>query len=147
MRNYPGIIVRQHDTDQKHMGLQGVVRRVKEGTSAVLLQSGLDNEWWAYVLWSGTAICETFSFFTWWENTVWKAVRNADQRTSNTIWSDGRISHHFCWRPVATASIRQVLPGFLLGCALQTLWSQTWRNWKRWTHLKSILGDSTQRKC
>ena len=24
-----------------------VVRRVKEGTSAVLLQSGLDNEWWA----------------------------------------------------------------------------------------------------
>ena len=22
------------------------VRRVKEGTSAVLLQSGLDNEWW-----------------------------------------------------------------------------------------------------
>ena len=23
------------------------VRRVKEGTSAVLLQSGLDNEWWA----------------------------------------------------------------------------------------------------
>ena len=26
---------------------EGAVRRVKEGTSAVLLQSGLDNEWWA----------------------------------------------------------------------------------------------------
>ena len=24
------------------------MRRVKEGTSAVLLQSGLDNEWWAH---------------------------------------------------------------------------------------------------
>ena len=30
------------------MGLpKGAVRRVKEGTSAVLLQSGLDKEWWA----------------------------------------------------------------------------------------------------
>ena len=29
-------------------GIAGrAVRRVKEGTSAVLLQSGLDNEWWA----------------------------------------------------------------------------------------------------
>ena len=28
-------------------GIAGKVRRVKEGTSAVLLQSGLGNEWWA----------------------------------------------------------------------------------------------------
>ena len=27
--------------------LERAPRRVKEGTSAVLLQSGLDNEWWA----------------------------------------------------------------------------------------------------
>ena len=26
---------------------EGAIRRVKEGTFAVLLQSGLDNEWWA----------------------------------------------------------------------------------------------------
>ena len=38
--------MRQHHTDQKHMGPERVVRRVKEGTSAVLLQSGLGNEWW-----------------------------------------------------------------------------------------------------
>ena len=44
MRNYHGIFVRQRHTDRKQMG---AVRRVKEGTSAVLLQSGLDNEWWA----------------------------------------------------------------------------------------------------
>ena len=48
-RNYAGIIVRQHHTDQKQNGLQKeqAVRRVKEGTSAVLSQSGLGNEWWA----------------------------------------------------------------------------------------------------
>ena len=29
------------------MGLLRAVRRVKEGTDAVLLQSGLDENWWA----------------------------------------------------------------------------------------------------
>ena len=42
------------------MGLLRVqVRRVKEGTSAVLLQSGLDEKWWQ-IPWNVTAICETF---------------------------------------------------------------------------------------
>ena len=44
---FPGIIVRRHHTDRKHMGLLKAVRRVKEGTSAVLLQSGLDEKCWA----------------------------------------------------------------------------------------------------
>ena len=44
---FPGIIVRQHHTDQKQIGILCAVRRVKEDTSAVLLQSGLDTEWWA----------------------------------------------------------------------------------------------------
>ena len=48
MKIFPGITVRQRHTDQKHMRLlTRAVRRFKEGTSAVLLQSGLDNEWWA----------------------------------------------------------------------------------------------------
>ena len=45
--NYPGIIVRQHHTDHKQMGLlkeQFAERR--EETSAVLSPSGLDNGWW-----------------------------------------------------------------------------------------------------
>ena len=45
---FPGIIARLHHTDQKQMGLlKEPVRRVKEGTSAVLLQSGLNESWWA----------------------------------------------------------------------------------------------------
>ena len=38
----PGIIGRLHHIDQKQMGLLNAARRVKEGTSAVLLQSGLN---------------------------------------------------------------------------------------------------------
>ena len=30
--------------------------------------------------------------FVWWKDTIWKAVRNAMWRTSNTVWSNGRIS-------------------------------------------------------
>ena len=44
----PGIIARLHHTDRRLMVLRKEqVRRVKEGTSAVLLQSGLDENWWA----------------------------------------------------------------------------------------------------
>ena len=46
-RNYFWIIVRQHHTDLKQLRLQRAVRRVKEGTSAVLLQSGLYENCWA----------------------------------------------------------------------------------------------------
>ena len=36
------------------MGLLRAVRRVKEGTSAVLFQSGLDEKWWADSMECGT---------------------------------------------------------------------------------------------
>ena len=43
--DYPGIIVRQHHTDQtQNRFAERAVRRAKEETSAVLLQSSLDNE-------------------------------------------------------------------------------------------------------
>ena len=47
-RAYPGIIVRHHLTVQKQMGL--LIERyagLKEGAAGVLLQSGLDEKWWA----------------------------------------------------------------------------------------------------
>ena len=106
------------------------VRRIKEGTSAALLQSGLDEKWWA------------------------AAIRWAKQRTSNSVLFDGRRSPYFYQRPVATASVRQesrtrniprlcIISGRNLERRL--LWSQTLRTWKRWTHLKSMLGDSLRR--
>ena len=49
---FPGIIVREHHTDRKNGIVEravrnGIVDRIKEGTSAVLLQSGLNANWWA----------------------------------------------------------------------------------------------------
>ena len=45
---FPEIIARLHHTDHKQMGLlKRAVRRVKEGTSAVLSQSGLDENGWS----------------------------------------------------------------------------------------------------
>ena len=47
VKNYHGINELQHQVDLRRMVLLRVVRRVNEGTSAVLLQSGLDEKWWA----------------------------------------------------------------------------------------------------
>ena len=53
-----GIIARLHHTDQKQMGTaERAVRRVKEGTSAVLLQSRLKIG--GQIPWNVTPICET----------------------------------------------------------------------------------------
>ena len=43
--------------------------------------------------------------FVWWEDTIWKVVRNAIQRTSYSVSSNGRISPYFCERPLETTSI------------------------------------------
>ena len=47
----------------------------------------------------------------------------------------------------------RVLPGVFLGYALhagksgkETCWSQTLKNWRRWTHLKSMAKDSMQKE-
>ena len=80
-RNYPGIIVRQHHTDHKTHGIaERAVCRVKEGTSALLLQSGLGNEWWAdsmECLLLPSAKYSPGSHLLMGENTLRKAVRNA----------------------------------------------------------------------
>ena len=45
MKTYHGIIVPQHSIDPTNGIAERQVRRTKEGTSAVLLQSGLDEKW------------------------------------------------------------------------------------------------------
>ena len=52
-------MARQHLTDRKTNGIaERAVRRMKEGTSAVLLQSGLDENG-GRVPWNVTVICGT----------------------------------------------------------------------------------------
>ena len=47
VKTFPAIIVRQPHRSETNGIAERAVRRVKEGTSAVLLQSGLDENWWA----------------------------------------------------------------------------------------------------
>ena len=55
---YHGITALQHLIDPRHMtSLKEPFDEKKEGTSAVLLQSGLDEKWWTP--WNAIAICET----------------------------------------------------------------------------------------
>ena len=128
------------------------MRRVKEGTSAVLLQSGLDENWWADSM-------ESYTY----------------QRNVQDLLSDGKTLHErrfgmpfsgpvipfgavVAYHLISAKDLSRlhqfgpkVLPGIFLGCVLSAGWnwkgdilSQTLRNWKRWTHLSEC---SMRRKC
>ena len=77
---------------------------LREGTSAVLLQSGLDEKWWADSMELLLSAKHSRSL-VWWEDTIWKEVRDTISRTSDPVRSSGRISPFFCWRPIETTLI------------------------------------------
>ena len=81
------------------------MRRVKEGTSVVLLQSGLGNVWWADatecycylrniqdLLSDGKTPCE-------------RRFGMSFNRPVIPFWSNGRISPYLCERPFDTTSV------------------------------------------
>ena len=131
------------------------VRRVKEGISAVLLQSGLGNEWWP-----GSMECYTY-------------LRNVTD-----LLSDGKTPYErrfgmpfdapvipfgamIEYHPIS-AKDQSGLHQFEAKKSCQvyfsvmhytreesgkeTLWSQL-LNWRRWTHIHSTPEGSMQRKC
>ena len=70
---------------------ESAVRRVKEVTSAVLLRSGLDNEWWAES-WNATATCETFKISCLMGRHFVRGVSEYHLMAGYSVWSNGRIS-------------------------------------------------------
>ena len=152
---YHGIILRQHRTDRKLMGL------LRE--QCVELRKGhlrcYCSQVWAMnggrIPWNATAICEAFKVSCLTGKTP-KALRDTIWRPSYPVWSKGRISPYFRQRPVATAPIwSKILARYIpwigvargVECGKETYWSQTLRNWNRWTHLNSMQEDSMQWKC
>ena len=126
------------------------VRRVKEGTSAVLLQSGLNESWWA-----DSMECYTY-------------LRNVTD-----LLSDGKTPYErrfgqplkgpIHWLSI-TLSLRRTSQESInlerksyLDCSSDTLctrgefgrvtyWSQILRSWRRWTHRKSTQKDSMRKR-
>ena len=131
------------------------VRRVKEGTSAVLLQSGLNESWWA-----DSMECYTY-------------LRNVTDLLSDGKTSNERRFGQLFKGPIIPfgslveyhpKTLRRISPEsinlerkFYLDCSSDTLStreefgrvtysSQTLRSWKRWTHRKSTRKDSMQKR-
>ena len=129
------------------------LRSVKEGTSAVLLQSGVNENWWA-----DSMECDTY-------------LRNV----TDTL-SDGKTAYERRFgqpikRPIVPfGSLVEYYPIFAkdqsrihqfgksyMDCSSDTLCTrvefgkvtyrpQTLRSWKRWTHLKSTRKDSMRKR-
>ena len=73
-----------------------LVRRVKEGTCAVLLQSGLGEKWLAVSLERYCYLRNVQDFLADGRRTI--------ERTSDSVWLHGGISSYFCERPVEAPS-------------------------------------------
>ena len=130
------------------------VRRVKEGTSAVLLQSGLDENWWADSMECCTYLRNIQDLLA---DGKTPYERRFGQPFKDTIIPFGSLVEYHPITAKDQSKIHQfgkrVLPGLFLGYALYagefgrvTYWLQTLRSWKRWTHRKSTLKDSMQKK-
>ena len=76
------------------------VRRVKQVTSAVLLKSGLDKDWWADSMECYCSLREIQDLLSDGTTPYRKAVRN-----NNALWSNGRISQYFCEGHIAITPI------------------------------------------
>ena len=130
------------------------VRRVKESTSAVLLQSSLNENWWQ-IPWNATPICGTFKISYLMGKPHMRDVLGnhlKDQLFNLVHW----LSITLSLRKASQESINLERKSYL-DCSSDTLctrdefgkvtyWLQTLRSWKRWTHLKSTRKDSMQKR-
>ena len=134
--------------------VERVVRRVKEGTSAVLLQSGLDKEWWADSM-------ECYTYLRNVQNLLSDGKTPYERRFGKPLKGPiipfgSLVEQYLSLLKTSQESINLERKSYL-DCSSDTLctreefgrvtyWLQTLRSWKRWTHQKSTPKDSMQRK-
>ena len=130
------------------------VRRVKEGTSAVLLQSGLIDNWWA----------DSMECYTNLRNVQDPCLRRPHMRDVLGNQLKDRLFHLIHWlsitlllRRTSQESINLERKSYL-DCSSDrhctrgefgrvTYCLQTLRSWRRWTHRKSTRKDSMRKRC
>ena len=136
------IMVRQHLTFQKQMGLlRERYTKMKEGTSDVLLHSGLDEEWWADYM-------ECYCYLRNIQDLLSDGKTPYETRfgmpfNGPVIPFGAMVDNH----PISAKDLlrlhqfgAKVLPGmYCMRCesGKETFWSQTLKNWRRWTNLNS----------
>ena len=130
------------------------VRRVKEGTSAVLLQSGLNESWWADSMECFTYLLNVTDPFS---DGKTPFERRFGQPFKGPIIPFGSLLEYHPITAKDQSRIhqfgKQVLHGLFLGYAFSregfgrvTYWLQTLRSWRRWTHRKSTRKDSMRKR-
>ena len=130
------------------------VRRVKEGTSAVLLQSGLNESWWADSMECYTYLRNVTDLLS--DGKTPYERRFGKPFEGPVIPFGSLVEYHPITAKVSPESIN-LERKFYLDCSSDTLstrgefgrvtyWSQTLRSWKRWTHRKSTRKDSMRKR-
>ena len=107
------------------------VRRVKEGTSAVLLQSGLNESWWADSMECYTCLRNVTDLLS--DGKTPYERRFGQPFKGPIIPFIGWVLPYFCERPVKNPAIwkEKVLPGLFLGYALYAGWIGRVTNWSQ----------------
>ena len=131
------------------------VRRVKESTSAVLLQSGLYESWWA----------DSMEWFTYLRNIQDLLSGEKTLHTRDVLGNHlkDRLFHLVHWLSITLLLRRTSQESIILerksylDCSSDThctrgefgrvtYWLQTLRSWRRWTHRKSTRKDSMRKR-
>ena len=109
------------------------VRRVKEGTSTVLLQSGLNESWWA----DSKDVLGNHLKDQSFRLVHWLSITLSLRRTSEESINLERKSYLDC-------SSEALCTRGEFGRV--TYWLQTLRSWRRWMHRKSTHKDSMRKR-
>ena len=152
---FPGIIVHRHHTDRKQMGLlKEQCAGVKEGTSAVLLQSRMDEQWWAHSMECSAYLRNIQDLLS---ERKTPCERLFGEPLDGPIIPFGSLVEYYpVLRKTSQESISlerkscldYSLDTFLRGANLEG-WHfgcRLLRSWKRWTHLKSTRKDSMRKE-
>ena len=153
---FPGVILRQHRTDRKPMGL--LRQQYAESWKGHLPYCC--NQVWTKnggrIPWNATALCEIFRISCLMGRHPMKGVSECpltDQWYRLEQWSKITPFMRKTYRDYINLVQKSCqVYSSVMSCmredsGKETLWSQTLKNWRRWTHLNSTPGTSMQRKC
>ena len=139
---------------ETHGIAEKAVRRVKEGTSAVLLQSGLDENWWAASMECRSYLRNIQDLSS---DGKTPCERRFGQPFNGLIIPFGSlVEYHPTLAKDSQESINLERKSYL-DCSSDshctrgelgrvTYWLQILRSWNRWTHRKSTRKDSMRKR-
>ena len=116
-------LARLHHRSETNGIAERAVRRVKDGTSAVLLQSGLNQKLVGRLhgMLYLSAIC--YRSLVWWEDSIRETFWKTIQRTDHSVWFTGWVLPYLCEWPVKNPSIWKESLSWIV------LWKHFARGW------------------